>query len=149
MRQSDIAERLSRIEDALAQIALALARTVPPADVRESMDQATEHIDAVATAAPPRDAQIAEIIAWMHARMSSSELQAQFDDQYYTSKQLISIMQGTRTDLVEMRGDIRRLAALLEQSLRGRVEDEERQSAWRAGDGERRRAEDRRKVSGF
>jgi hypothetical protein len=126
----------------LARIEARQAGDVPPADVRAGMAEATEHIEHVAQfiaddarAIPLRDAQIAEIVAWMHARMSGGDLQAQFDTQYIITKQLTGIMQGTRDDIVLLRADFRRLAALLEQSLRTRVEDE----AWGQGDADRRR----------
>jgi len=80
------------------------------------------------------------MIQWMKERMSGDELEKQFADQAFITKQLIGVMQGTRDDIVLLRGDFRRLAALLEQTLRLRVDDDERSLAWRAGDADRRRA---------
>jgi len=111
----DVARALTRIESRLAN-------DVPPADVRAGMDEATEHISDES------------------AHIAATE--AQSDDQQFVTKQLISIMQGTRTDLVEMRVTLRHLSALLEQTLQARALDDE---AWTGS--ERRSIVDRRKAS--
>ena len=146
-----IANRLEQIEKHLATIADALSRTVPPADVRASMAESTEHIaDATvhmvdaARSVPLRDAQISEIVQWMHARMSGQELEQQFDDLLFATQQLTSISEQWRTDLLQMRADIRRLAALCEQVLRARVDDEENGIVW-SGEERRNSIADRRR----
>ena len=165
MRQADIASRLvlieetqrlllegqSRVELALARVespsALSLvaqrllaidrklALLVPPDDVRAAMDATTEHIADMADAAPLQSRQLAEMTDWLRDRMSGDQLQFQFDDLMFVTKQLISIWEGSRTDQVLLRGDVRRLAALVETALAGRADP-----PWRAGDAERRRA---------
>jgi hypothetical protein len=137
---------LAQLGAQLARIEAHIRKVVPPQDVRANMAEASEHIADVADTTELHSPQIAEIVAWMHARMSGDELAKQFDEQFFITKQLISIMQGARDDQVLLRGDFRRLAALLEQTLRARVDDEE---AWHAGDVDRRRNSiaDRRKVS--
>ena len=133
MPHEDIGPRLTRIETALQRIEAALAALVPPKDVREAMEEATVHQDAMADAAPLQLAQLAEIAEWLKQRMSGDQLQFQFDDLLFVTKQLISLWHGARDEQVLMRGDIRRLAALCEQALRARVDDEER--ALRGGGG--------------
>lgn len=136
-------ELLNRIAGQLTRIESHLAGVVPPGEVRHAMGEATEHIADVADTTSVQSPQLLEMIQWMHQRMPADELQKQFDEQFFIAKQLISIMQGTRTDIVELRGDFRRLAALLEQTLRLRVEDDER--GW-SGE-ERRNIADRRRAS--
>lgn len=87
--------------------------------------------------------QIHDLVTALSNRVPGDELRSAFDDVFFQTKQLIGIMQGTRDDLVLMRSDLRRLAALLEQTLRARAEDEE---AW--GGLERRNSiADRRRAS--
>jgi len=142
-----IPSALSLVAQRLGAIDAKLARLVPPADVRASMLEATEHQAAVADAAPLQAQQLADISAWIDNRMTGDQMAIEFDDLAFVSKQLIGILQGSRDDLVLMRNDIRRLAALCEQVLRARVDDDER-GMWRPGDQERR-ATDRRRASGF
>ena len=134
MSQSDTAQRLAQIEAALQRVEAALSALVPPKDVRASMEEATVHQDAMADAAPLQRTQLADIAEWLHQRMSGDQLQFQFDDLLFVTKQLISLWHGARDEQVLMRADIRRLAALCEQALRARVDDEER--ALRGGGGD-------------
>ena len=132
MAQSDIIQALQRIEAALAQL-------VPPADVRAHFagsEATAEQVDALATQGPVQGAQLDAITAWIAARMSGDQLQFNFDDLVFVTRQLTSINEGWRSDLLSMRGEIRRLSALCEQALRARVEDEARGIVW---SGEERR----------
>lgn len=145
-----IADRLDQLAAQLSRIETRLAAVVPPRDVRASMAEATEHIadmteyaDATQAAVPLRDAQIDAIIDWIHARMSGDELRIQFEDQEFVTRQLISIMQGTRTDIVEMRSTLRQLTSRLEQTLHARVVDEE---AWNGAVERRNSIADRRRA---
>jgi len=133
-------ELLDRIAGQLTRIEQKLAAVVSPGEVRQAMGEATEHIADVADTTLIQSPQLVEMIQWMKERMSGDELEKQFADQAFITKQLIGVMQGTRDDIVLLRGDFRRLAALLEQTLRLRVDDDERSLAWRAGDADRRRA---------
>lgn len=90
------------------------------------------------------EAQLSELLIWAHARMNAQALEHEFTDLIFQTRQLISIMQGTRDDLVLMRADLRRLSALLEQTLRARVEDDERGIAW-SGEERRNSIADRRR----
>jgi hypothetical protein len=135
-----IAARLSAIE------ALIEAR-VPPHEIRTAIEEGgatAESVHELAEAAPQVTQQLADIAAVVGAQMTDSELREELGSALFVTQQLISIMQGTRTEIVEMRGTLRRLAALLEQSLRARVDDEE----WHRT-GIERRSEERRKASGF
>jgi hypothetical protein len=131
------------LKASLARIEARQADDVPPADVRASMAEATEHVteaekhhaEADAQAAP-RDALLAEVIEWVRTRMSGDELEQRLEQQYVITKQLISIMQGTRDDFLALRTDFRRLATLLEQSFRDRE-----QEPWSG--------EERRRAGGF
>lgn len=67
--------------------------------------------------------QILELTTTLSNRVPGDELRAALHDELFTTKQLTSIMQGTRDDLVLLRADVRRLAALLEQAARARVID--------------------------
>lgn len=132
-----IPSALSLVASRLKDIDAKLARVVPPSDVRAAMTQASEHQDAVADAAPLQAQQLLEITAWLDTRMSSDQLELEFADLAFVSKQLIGILQGSRDDLLLLRADVRRLAALVERALRARVEDDR---GWRQGDAERRKA---------
>jgi len=123
-----VAQRLGSIDSKLAQL-------VPPRDVRHSMEEATEHQEAVADAAPLQAQQLKEMTDWLSNHMTGDQLQFQFDDLMFVTKQLISLWQGSRDEQVLMRADIRRLAALCEQVLADKAEP-----PWRMGDDERRKA---------
>ena len=135
--------RLDQIAAQLTRIEAVLARTVPPVAVRASVAESSAHVTDVSAAAPLQGQQLAEVVDWIHERMSGGDLQTQFDGLSFVTNQLISIMHGTRDELVLMRADMRRLAALLAQSFRAQTEDD----AWRPGDPDRR-ARERRKASG-
>jgi len=124
MRNDELAQYLTAIEQRLGVIEERLGALVPPRDVRASMDSASEHQAAMAESTPIQVAQLDTIVAWLHDRMSGDQLQFQFDDILFVTKQLASISEGWRTDLLSMRGDVRRLVKLCEQALVARDERE-------------------------
>jgi hypothetical protein len=145
MKQAEIAERLGELDTRMAQIAELLQARVPPRDVRAHISESGETASLVADlsdAVPQQSEQLTEIVGWIHARMSGAELEDQLANLDIIVRQLISIMQGTRDDIVLLRGDFRRLAALCEQMLRARIDDEENGDGW---DGFERRAVERRR----
>lgn len=131
---------LRSIAAALARVERQLSSVVPPNEVRAAIGDATEHIADVADTTEIHSPQLREMIQWMHERMSGEDLSRSFENQDIIVRQLISIMQGTRDDIVLLRADFRRLSALLEQTLHVRVEDEERGIVWNVGDADRRKA---------
>lgn len=141
--RTDTAARLVLVEESLARIESALAQLVPPADVREHIDDSSvtaEQIDALTDAAPLQAQQLVGIVTTLGTRMTDTELRDALHDTLFHTQQMSSIMQGTRADIVQMRVTLLRQAALLEQVLRARVEDEE----WEKSKGDRRQIEDRR-----
>lgn len=140
-------KRLTAIEDRLTAIDGKLAELVPAPVVRASIDAASDHIAAmaeaseliaaVAEAVPIQTQQLEAITAWIEQRMTGEAMELEFSDLAFVSKQLIGILQGSRDDLLLLRTDVRRLAAVVEQYMRARAEDDRR---WRVGDVERRRA---------
>jgi len=138
MRQTDIAARLVLIEESLLRLERALALRVPPEDVRAhfvAQSAAVEQIGVLADAAPELRERMDSILTWLRARMAGDQLQAEFDDLSFVVRQLIGILQGSRDDIVQLRGDQRRLAALLEHLLRAQDD-----RGWKVGDAERRKA---------
>lgn len=125
-----IEESLRRLEDALpppgalgliagrlATIDSALQALVPPQDVRGHMAESTRHIAAMADDMPRQDAQLETLLDWLHNRMTGDQLQMQFDDVLFVSKQLASAWHGARTDQLLMRAEILRLSALCEAAV--------------------------------
>lgn len=155
-----IEERLKAIEAALMGGALSLvaqrlkaidgrlALLVPTSEERQHITDSAisaEQIDALAKDAPIAAEQLAAIVGALGGRMTDAELRDALENTLFITQQLSGIMQGTRTDIVQMRGTLLRLSALLDQVLRARVADEE----WEQGKGDRRREGERRKASGF
>lgn len=62
---------------------------------------------------------------WREARMSGPELKEQLNNLGFVTQQLSSILQGYRSDLLQLRGEIRRLAALQDIALSQLPTDEE------------------------
>lgn len=129
MKQADIAERLILIEERLNAIEKLLSARVPPNEVRTHIE------DNMATAD-----QVDTIVGWLGERMSGDQLQFHFDDLIFLTRQLTSILQDWRTDLLLMRSDVRRLAALSEQTAKAHAEDDE---AWLRARRDRRISERR------
>jgi hypothetical protein len=108
---------LSLVAKRLTSIDQKLALLVPPDDVRAAMDAATEHQDAAADAAPLQARQLAELTAWIENRMSGDPTRMEFADLAFISQQLVSVMQGTRADVVQMRATLLRLAHAVEVAI--------------------------------
>lgn len=155
-----IEERLKAIEAALMGGALSLvaqrlkaidgrlALLVPASEERQHITDSmttAEQIDELAKDAPIAAEQLASIVTTLGGRMTDTELRDALENTLFITQQLSGIMQGTRTDIVQMRGTLLRLSALLDQVLRARVADEE----WEKSGGDRRREGERRKASGF
>ncbi len=122
MRNEELIRYLAKIEIHLQAIEARLAALVPARDIRAAMSEATEHNAAMAEATPLAAAQLDTIVAWLHDRMTGDQLQFQFDDILFVTKQLASISEGWRSDIVQMRSEIRRLAALIEADRKERSE---------------------------
>lgn len=150
MKQGEIAARLGEMDTRLATIAELLQARVPPPLIRAAIEEgaeAAERVGDLADAAPLQAEQLTEIVRWLRARMSGDALQAQLHDLLFATQQLTSVSEQWRTDLLQMRTDIRRLAGLCEQVLRSRVDDEENGIMWRAGEPDRRNSiADRRRA---
>jgi len=124
------AERLTKIEATLTRIERALQTHVPGTAERAHIAESTataDQVDTLSDALPLQGKQLDAIVLWMHDRMSGDQLQFSFDDLAFVTKQLASISEGWRGDLLAMRGEVRRLAGVCEQALRVRVEDDEAQ----------------------
>jgi hypothetical protein len=117
MRNDELVQSLRAIESRLQTIDTRLQSMVSPRDVRAAMIEATEHATATAESGAVEGAQLDAIVAWVDDRMTGDQLQFSFDDLSFVTKQLASISEGWRTDLLAMRGDVRRLVALCEQAL--------------------------------
>lgn len=143
--RTDTAARLVLIEESLARVEAVLALLVLPFEERKHIADSTttaEQIDALSAAAPLQAQQLVGIVTTLGTRMTDNELRDALENTLFITQQLVTIMQGTRTDIVQMRATLLRQAAVLERVLRARVEDEE----WEQGKGDRRRIGERRGV---
>jgi len=133
-----VAQRLGAIDSKLTPL-------VAPAVVQQHITDSAitaGQVDALHDAAPQLAEQIKDIATTIERGMTDVELRKAFDDSLFVVKQLISIMQGTRLDIVQFRETLLRFSALLEQTLRARVEDEE----WHRTGIDRRTGERRRSA---
>lgn len=120
----NLAPTLARISEALTTIRAALDRIERNQSDPEEIRQAVADI----TASWVLISQIAEVLtvardelltfrAWREARMSGPELKDAIEDLLFVSKQLGSILEGYRSDLLALRGEVRRLSALQDVAL--------------------------------
>lgn len=141
---STTAERLAAIEATLTRIERAIQTHVPAADERAHIAEAETtagQVSTLAGASPIQGQQLDAIVTTLDAQLPAVELRDKLQNELFFVRQLISVMQGTRDDVVAMRVTLRGLSALLEQVLQARVADEEwEQRGIDRRAGERRRA---------
>lgn len=115
---------LARMAEGIAALRAAVDRIERNQSDPEEINQALSDIASsysmitqLAEVAGVQRTQILEIAEWVKERMGADELRTQFDDQLFVTKQLISIMQGTRVDIVQMRATLLRLIEILNRSV--------------------------------
>jgi hypothetical protein len=132
-----VAQRLDAIDHRLAD-------RVPVADIQQAIEETSATAEAVAelaSSAPEVAQQLSSIVTTLGEQLPGTEMRDQLHNELSFVRQLISVMQGTRDEVLAMRVTVRGLSALLEQVLRARVADEE----WEQG-GRDRRSSDRRRA---
>lgn len=128
----NLAPHLARISEGITALKAAMGRVErnqsDPEEVRQALNDIASSwvlIGQMAEVLRVANAELQIFRTWREARMSGPELKEQLENLGFVTEQLSSILQGYRTDLLQMRQDIRRLAALQDIALSQLPTDEE------------------------